>query len=188
MGWLNVAALRLCTESEGPGRRAALWVQGCARRCKGCCNPEMQPFERKTITATADLIKVFEREINKSPVEGISLIGGEPILQAEGLCDIAEWFRAEGMSVLMFTGYMYEELLSMSDPHVARLLKSIDLLIDGEYMEDRPDEERSWIGSSNQRVHRLTDFYPAGIEYRSKDRTMEILISSGNILVNGYPF
>ena len=49
---LQVAQIVPCTEAEGPGRRFALWFQGCPLRCPGCCNPEFIPFaggESKTL-------------------------------------------------------------------------------------------------------------------------------------------
>ena len=49
MSYLNLASLRLSTESEGPGKRLALWVQGCERRCPGCCNPNMQEIRKNMI-------------------------------------------------------------------------------------------------------------------------------------------
>src|SRR6059058_3547475 len=42
---VSVAHIVPCTEAEGPGKRFALWFQGCPLRCPGCCNPEMLPFE-----------------------------------------------------------------------------------------------------------------------------------------------
>ncbi len=46
MAYLNLASIRMCTESEGPGRRLAIWVQGCKKRCTGCCNPDMQEIKK----------------------------------------------------------------------------------------------------------------------------------------------
>ena len=46
MAYLNLASIRMCTESEGPGRRLAIWVQGCKKRCPGCCNPDMQEIKK----------------------------------------------------------------------------------------------------------------------------------------------
>ena len=49
MPYINLASIRLCTESEGPGKRTAVWVQGCQRRCPGCCNPHMQEIRKNKI-------------------------------------------------------------------------------------------------------------------------------------------
>lgn len=188
MSYLNLAAIRFFTDSEGPGHRVAIWVQGCPRRCPDCCNPEMQSLEPKFIVDTKDLLDLIDRETTKNPVEGVSLIGGEPIWQAGSLCEIAEWFQRKGLSVLMFTGFLYEELLEMNEPQINKLLSLTDLLIDGEFIESEPDLERPWIGSRNQKVYRLSDFYPAGIEYKGEARRLELLVSKDEILINGWPY
>lgn len=188
MSYLNLASVRTCTESEGPGRRFALWVQGCERRCPGCCNPEMQPIRRNTIVDVQDLIKLIARAQNEESIEGISLIGGEPVLQAEGAADLAQWCHGHGLSVLLFTGYLYDDLLRMNDLHVNRLLAATDLLVDGPFIVSEYDEERDWIGSKNQKLWFLSDRYMPGIEYEHGARSMEVLISDRDILINGWPF
>ena len=82
MGYLNIASIRLCTESEGPGKRLAIWVQGCERRCLGCCNPEMQEIKKKIVVGTDDLIKMISQPKILNEIEGLSFIGGEPINRA----------------------------------------------------------------------------------------------------------
>ena len=150
MPYLNLAAVRLCTESEGPGRRIAIWVQGCQRRCTGCCNVEMQEIRKNRIVDAEDFISLikYAREIYQ--IEGITMLGGEPILQAEGLAYIAEWCRNHQLSVIVFTGYLYQELLKMNNSHVLKLLNFADILVDGPFMENLYDTKRDWIGSSNQ--------------------------------------
>lgn len=188
MSYLNLASIRLCTESEGPGKRMAIWVQGCERRCPGCCNINMQEIRRNIVVDTHDIIKLVEKMVNEHDIEGVSFIGGEPILQSEGLADIAEWCQQKELTVLVFTGYLYKELLNMNNKYVNRLLSNTDLLIDGPFLEEKYDEEREWVGSTNQKVWFLSEKYKAGIEYGKKERSMEILISEKNILVNGWPF
>ena len=188
MSYINLAAIRTCTTSEGPGKRFALWVQGCERRCNGCCNPEMQPFVRRTVVDTSNVISLINQAYDDFGIEGISFIGGEPILQAEGLADIAEWCQENGITVLVFTGYLYESLTEMQNPQIERLLKSTDILVDGEFVEEEIDNERSWIGSRNQHVHFLSDKYSPGVEYQNEERSMEIMVSEDSIMVNGWPF
>lgn len=188
MSYVNLASIRTCTTSEGPGKRFALWVQGCERRCKGCCNPEMQPFVRKTVVDTADIISLIKRSCDESGIEGVSFIGGEPILQAEGLADIAEWCQDNELTVLVFTGYLYQELSDMRNTQVERLLKSVDIVVDGEFVVEKIDTERDWIGSRNQRVHFLSDKYSPGVEYQNGVKSMEIMLSEDSIMVNGWPF
>ena len=188
MPYLNLASIRQCTESEGPGNRMAVWVQGCLRRCPGCCNQEMQQIRKNKIVDAADFISLISKAKHDFQIEGITLLGGEPVLQAEGLAYVAEWCRSQSLSVITFTGYLYQELLEMDNPHVLKLLKYTDILVDGQFMEDLYDTQREWVGSSNQKVYFLTDFYESGVEYGTHTRSMEINISEHTLSVNGWPF
>ncbi|MBR4322611.1 4Fe-4S single cluster domain-containing protein [Treponema sp.] len=186
--YLNLAAVRLCTESEGPGKRFALWVQGCKQRCPDCCNQQMQEFKKAHIVEADDLIHLIHKSKGDFDIEGVSFIGGEPLLQAEGLSFVAEWCRKNNLSVLVFTGFLYETLLKTDDLFVKKLLANTDILVDGLYDKNHPDLERDWVGSKNQKVVFLSDRYKNGIEYEKKERSMELLISEKEILSNGWPF
>ena len=190
MSMLNLADIRYCTESEGPGQRIAVWAQGCPRACPGCCNLEMQAFKPANIVATNDLLETFEKVLVMHPnIEGITMVGGEPILQASGMATIAEWMQNHGKSVLLFTGFRYEELQQMAkgEKDIKHLLDHVDLLVDGPFLRESIDQERSWIGSTNQRVFRLSEFYPKGVEYLKPRRSMEIHIDGGYAYFNGWP-
>lgn len=186
--YLNLAAVRLCTESEGPGKRFALWVQGCKQRCPDCCNQKMQEFTQAHVVELSDFTKLIEKAKKVYKIEGVSFIGGEPLLQAEGLSFLAQWCKENKLSVLVFTGFLYEALLKSPDPFVQKLLANTDILVDGLYDKTQPDSERDWVGSKNQKVLFLSDRYKKGIEYEKREHSMEILISEKEILSNGWPF
>ncbi len=186
--YLNLASVRLCTESEGPGKRSALWVQGCKQRCPNCCNQQMQDFRQAHIVDVNDLIYLIEKSKIDFDIEGVSFIGGEPLLQSEGLSYVAEWCHQNNLSVLVFTGFLYETLLDSDDFFVKKLLSNTDVLVDGLYDKNQIDTERDWVGSKNQKVIFLSERYTKGIEYEKHERSMEILISEKEILSNGWPF
>lgn len=188
MSYLNLASIRACTESEGPGKRFALWVQGCDRRCPGCCNPEMQPIRENRVVDVMDVIHAVELAKERYGIEGVSFIGGEPVLQAEGLADLAVWCQENGLSVLVFTGYLHQELLDMHHSEVDRLLRATDILVDGPYLESESDECRDWVGSRNQRVLFLSGRYSEGIECLRGIHSTEFMVSGESIMVNGWPF
>ena len=188
MAFLNLAAIRECTESEGPGKRFAIWCQGCPRSCPGCCNKKMQEFSKKYIVETNDVISLIEKSCVQNKIEGVTFVGGEPMLQAEGFAEVAEWCHKHNLSVISFSGFLYEELEEMHNPSVDRLLKSLDILVDGPFVQEEFDKERDWIGSKNQKVYFFTDFYKPGIEYKHKEHSMEIMISEKDLLINGWPF
>lgn len=188
MAYLNLASIRLCTESEGPGKRLAIWVQGCERRCPGCCNPEMQEMKKNIIVDTKDLIGLINKSMSSDEIEGLSFIGGEPMLQAEGLSEVASWAHSVGLTVLVFTGYLLSELKEMGNDSIEKLLSEIDILVDGPFIQEQYDDEREWVGSKNQIVHFLSEAYKSGVENEKQVHKMELLISEKNILVNGWPF
>lgn len=188
MAYLNLASIRLCTESEGPGRRLAIWVQGCERRCPGCCNLEMQEIKKNIIVDTKDLIELIQKSMAVDEIEGLSFIGGEPMLQAEGLSEIAKWAHTVGLTVLVFTGYLMEQIKALNNDSVRKLLEYTDLLVDGPFIQEKYDNERDWIGSTNQKLYFLSKAYKPEIEYEHHGHQMEVLISDKNILVNGWPY
>src|SRR3954452_10841930 len=98
---LQVAQIVPCTEAEGPGRRFALWFQGCPLRCPGCCNPEFLPFEGgepMTLSAVLEQVDAPRDE----GIEGITLLGGEPLAHAAGAAALAMAARDRGLSVMVF--------------------------------------------------------------------------------------
>src|SRR5437764_10973705 len=80
---LSVAQIVPATRAEGPGVRFALWFQGCPLRCPGCCNPEMLTFEGGTPTSVAEVLRQLDAALPEG-VEGVSLLGGEPLAHAAG--------------------------------------------------------------------------------------------------------
>ena len=132
MTLLNLASVRLQTHSEGPGERIAVWFQGCKRSCPGCCNPEMQPFTACHIVPLDALTARFDRQIEEHPeIEGLTLVGGEPLLQPAGVAGLARWAQSRGKTVLDFTGFLYEELRASEDADIHALRAPPALLGDG---------------------------------------------------------
>jgi anaerobic ribonucleoside-triphosphate reductase activating protein len=180
---LNLAHVEPCTEAEGPGQRFAVWVQGCPLRCPGCCNPEFLPFTGGTPTRVSELLRRLESE----PVEGISLLGGEPFAYAEPLAYFACETQARGQSVMTFTGFTLEDLRANPDPSVAALLSATDILVDGPYVRELPDTKRRWVGSTNQRVHFLSDRYRPDDPCWNARNTLELRVRGRDVTVNGFP-
>ena len=185
---LNIAARVACTEAEGPGRRYALWVQGCPLRCPGCCNPQM--LESRDATWIA--IEELAAEICATPdIEGVTFRGGEPFAPAFGLASLASKVRSSGLSVMVFSGFTYEQLTRSSDLGYQRLLAHIDLLVDGPYIQSQRVEDRRWIGSANQKVRFLTERYahlrdsPSG--WDEGENTVELRFVNGELMINGFP-
>lgn len=178
-----MTALRLAhivrhTHSEGPGLRTAIWVQGCTIRCPGCCNPELFTKKGGTVTEPAEVIAACEG------AEGLTVVGGEPFEQAEGLAALLQAMPAD-LSRLVFSGYRLEELQARKCPHTDAVLANLDVLVDGRYDASEPDDSRRYIGSKNQRIHFLTDRY--GPDDFRGSATMELRYKDGKLVVVGWP-
>ncbi len=189
MAWLNVAKIIDVTQAEGPGLRTAIWVQGCLKRCVGCCNGQFLKIQPADVCDSQMIIEQIAQNQQQYGIEGVTFLGGEPFLQAEGLAEVAQACRKMGLSVMLFSGYQLEELDDARFKGASQLLKATDVLVDGEYQQALTENVRNWVGSTNQRFHYFTDFYDVSIETRSLTVTNEWRIDAqGNILGNGLPF
>lgn len=185
---LRVAAIVDDTQAEGPGRRWALWVQGCSIRCAGCCNPEMFDDRGGAPIALDELARQVAVAQTRG-VDGVTFLGGEPFEQADALAVLARGARALGMTVMVFSGYTLDQLRGRAG--AAELLAATDLLVDGPYDRMRPEPPpprgRRWIGSANQVMHHLTAAYAPDDPALRAANTIEIRLSGGALQVNGWP-
>ena len=181
---MQIAQVVPSTEAEGPGKRFAIWFQGCPLRCPGCCNPEFLPFKGGETKTQAEMMTWIDRT---PAIEGITLLGGEPFAHAEAAAALSTSVRERGLSVMVFSGYKLEDLNFNPSPHVAKLLAATDLLVDGPYLREQPDTARRWIGSTNQRIHFLTERYRADDPCWRMRNTLEIRVEKSSVTVNGFP-
>jgi anaerobic ribonucleoside-triphosphate reductase activating protein len=144
------------TEVENPGRRAALWVQGCPIQCPGCANGATWSFDGGNQINVEDLFDQIRQQQN---IEGVTFIGGEPFSQARALAALGRLCRQHGLSVVTFTGYEHNRLVAARREDWNALLAVTDLLLAGPFLEDQKDFSRPWVGSRNQEFVFLTDRY-----------------------------
>lgn len=135
----------------GPGQRLGIWVQGCERRCEGCANPELWDKDDKKEIPLPVLQLMASSAFLGSSLDGITITGGEPMLQAKELYQLLVYLQDVCKDVLVFTGYRYENLLSMNDPDISAFLSLISVLVDGEYIKEQNIGARL-RGSANQRI------------------------------------
>ena len=184
---MQIAQIVSGTCAEGPGRRWAIWFQGCPLRCPGCCNPEMLSFTGGESYTLADLRAAMRRARDQDCVEGITLLGGEPFAHVADALDLATAARELDLSVMIFSGFTLEGVRARQSSEVDRLLELTDILVDGPYMRDQPDTSRRWIGSTNQRIHFLSDRYRADDPCWRSSNTLELRLDAGGLQVNGFP-
>jgi len=183
---MQIAQVVPCTEADGPGKRFAVWFQGCPLRCPGCCNPEFLPFKGGSTFTLGEMREWMEEARDTYGVEGITLLGGEPTAHALAAVALARAARELNLSVMTFSGFTLEQLREAADPAVGELIALTDILVDGPYDREQPDTERRWIGSRNQRIHFLTPRYSYDEQWRQKN-TLEIRVDKDGISVNGFP-
>lgn len=170
----------------GPFSRAVIWVQGCDFGCKACIVPES--WERDA-GEDVDISELVDWILNQPSIEGITLSGGEPMLQAEALSNLIDRIRTEkNLGVMCYTGFRLEHLQKQGTASQKALLTKIDLLIDGVYVENLQDD-LLWRGSSNQRILLLSSRYREFLEVQS-DRSSGLeffFTETGEVGFSGVP-
>lgn len=170
----------------GPYARAVIWVQGCDFGCKGCIVPES--WDRDS-AEEVDISELVAWVLNQPNIEGVTLSGGEPMLQAEGLSILIDELReAKDLGVMCYTGYRLEYLKTQGDINQKLLLTKIDLLVDGVYSENLQDD-LLWRGSNNQRLLLLSDRYRKFLQsQRDRSAGLEFFLNeTGEIGFSGVP-
>jgi anaerobic ribonucleoside-triphosphate reductase activating protein len=138
---------------EGPGRRSVAKFQGCPVRCAGCSTPDSWDADQGSLAAADRLANTLLDAA--LPVDGVTVLGGEPMAQAEGLLELVRALRRHGCPhILVYSGYTYERLRRMARerPAIGLVLNQIDVLIDGPYVQALAHAGGAWTGSGNQRV------------------------------------
>lgn len=138
---------------NGDGNRVVLWVSGCSHHCKNCQNkfswdPEAgKPFDDKARE------EIFE-DLSEDWCAGLTFSGGDPLFETNrrDVISFAKLVKEKfpSKSIWLYTGYTYDEVLG--DKTMSPILEYIDVLCDGEYVDDLKDLDKHWVGSSNQNV------------------------------------
>lgn len=149
--YVRIAGIVRDSVVDGPGLRFVIFTQGCFHRCKGCHNPDTHDPEGGKLVSTDEIIKL----VNKTKlIRGVTFSGGEPFLHAKALAFLAKKFKSHGLSIVTYSGFLFEELLELSKQNldVQALLHKTDLLIDGPYDWTKRDLRLPFRGSANQRL------------------------------------
>lgn len=146
---MNYHNITHCDMLNGSGIRVTLWVAGCEHRCKNCQNPFTWdvhggiPFDKDAYDEVCE-------DLKQDYCAGLTLSGGDPMHtdNREAILELCENIKKQfhNKTIWMYTGYTFEEIKD------SPILQYIDVLVDGEYMEELRDIEAYWIGSTNQRI------------------------------------
>lgn len=157
---MNYSVIKTYDIANGTGVRTSLFVSGCRHHCKGCFQPETwdfdygQPFTDDTINEILD-------SIDSKHIDGLTLLGGEPFEpeNQRALLPLLRQFRERfpQKNVWCFSGYTYETDIRDKEGSVHievtdEMLSLIDVLVDGEFIEEQKDISLKFRGSRNQRI------------------------------------
>ncbi len=136
--------------ADGPGVRVSIFMQGCTFNCKQCFNPDTHDFNGGKEFTKDTINRILELGENET-VKGLSILGGEPMhpKNIEGTTELAKAFKEKfpNKTVWSWTGYSFDK--DLKDKEVS---KYIDVLVDGQYVDELRNPKLKYCGSSNQRV------------------------------------
>ena len=136
------------TVVDGPGFRLSVYCAGCSHRCQGCHNPRSWEMANGKELGVEEILQA----VKDSPWN-VTFSGGDPFFQAEGFAELARRIKAEtAKTIWCYTGYTLEALKEENDPWKMELLRYIDVLVDGPFIQELRDEQLRFRGSSNQRI------------------------------------
>jgi anaerobic ribonucleoside-triphosphate reductase activating protein len=151
---LRMHALLERSRANGPGQRAVVWCQSCTLGCPGCFNAATHDPHSGTLV---DVMTLAGQLVAISGIEGVTISGGEPLQQSRAVLALLRQIRAaSSLSVVMFTGYTWDEISRM--PLVADLPQLVDVLIAGRY-DASQRVAAGLIGSSNKTLHCFSNRY-----------------------------
>ncbi len=163
---MNYGKIKPCDIANGEGVRVSVCVSGCPHRCKGCFNPELwnyeagQVFDLETINEILNLCE-------KPYITGLSLLGGEPLdpnnlSLLNMLCHVFKRYFPQ-KNIWCYTGYKWEDIKQLY------IMKHIDVLVDGQFVEELKDPRLNFRGSSNQRIIDVKKSFDSGNVFVRKD-------------------
>lgn len=134
---------------NGPGLRVVLWVAGCSHNCKGCHNP-ITWDANGGIPFDPDAMNEILVELAKDHISGLTLSGGDPLFHGnramvEVIVSVVK-NKFPSKNIWLYTGFSWDDIKGLD------IIKNIDVVVDGKYIEQSRDTQLHWRGSSNQRV------------------------------------
>jgi len=166
------------SEIYGPGIRSVIWLQGCTLACKGCWNTQYWPSKGGEGISVSQLLSEIDL---LGDIEGITLLGGEPLQQASATLALIEGCKQRDLTVFLYTGYEPEEF----DVTMQACFDASDIVITGRYEQEKRDTTLRWRGSLNQQVHFISGRYNQSVLEERTEVECHIL-PNGNLTIVGY--
>lgn len=153
------------TSVDGPGLRTSIYLAGCDHQCPGCHNPSSWDFAGGEVMEVDDLLeRIAENDFD------VTLTGGDPLYQIDGVIELAKRVRTMGKTLWCYTGFTYEQVCG--SPSMRRVLRWVDVLVDGPFVKGLRDENLLFRGSSNQRLIDVGRSTPADVKLYKQDNSI----------------
>ena len=160
----NIAGIERNSIVDGEGWRYVIFFQGCMHACEGCHNPETWKFGEGQNMTVDEVLDDLEK-CNSTKIMDITLSGGDPFFQAKDILPLAKALKEKGYNIWAYTGFKFDNFLQFKETGESRtannvavtsdmvkLLKYIDVVVDGPFLKDERTVERLFVGSKNQRL------------------------------------
>lgn len=135
------------TTADGPGLRTSIYVAGCKHKCPGCHNPQSHDFNGGEEYSIDELIRIIKSE---EPYD-VTLTGGDIMFQPDVCYELVKRIEDEtSLKVWIYTGFTLQECLN--DPKKKRILKHIEALVDGRFIQELRTDQKPFVGSENQNI------------------------------------
>lgn len=163
---MNYGKIKPVDIANGLGVRVSLFVSGCPHHCKGCFNPELWDYGAGEVYSSDTILQILDL-CSPSYIAGLSLLGGEPLdpknVQYVSLLCHAFKKKFPNKTIWCYTGYRWECIKQL------HILKYIDVLVDGQFVESLKDPRLKFRGSSNQRIIDVKKSLNSGLIVLRKD-------------------
>lgn len=156
---MHYATIKKCDVANGPGVRVSLFVSGCSHHCKGCFNQEAWDYNYGNEFTNKEEDEIMEA-LKPDYIKGLSLLGGEPLdlKNQEGLLPVVKKAKElyPDKPIWCYTGYLFDKQvmdnMAKTNDTTNELLKYIDYVVDGQFVESLKNPSLQFRGSSNQRI------------------------------------
>jgi anaerobic ribonucleoside-triphosphate reductase activating protein len=150
---MNYLDIQHCNMVNGDGLRTVIWVSGCERKCKNCFQPHTHD-----INSGIKFDKQAKEELFKDNYEewcsGVTILGGEPLhpQNRKEIIKLAKELKEQfpNKTIWLYTGYTWSEIVD--DTSMREIIKYVDIICDGPYIDELRNVDLKWVGSSNQSV------------------------------------
>ena len=143
---------------NGEGICVSFFVQGCPHHCPGCFNAETWDFQKGKIYTSDTKKEIIKAIRNNNIIRNFSILGGEPLApeNLDMVEDIVTTVRTSypNITIFLWTGYLFLELIELKDKRIDNIFNNIDVVIDGQFIEEKKDLNLKLRGSSNQKIWR----------------------------------